>query len=307
MRTPDKVVVGTRGSRLALAQTELIVSQLRKLHPGTTFEARTIRTSGDKRPTETLLSREAIGFFTKELEESLLAGEIDLAVHSLKDLPILIPDGLEIAAVTLRENPQDVLVTKEGRTLAALPPGSRIGTGSPRRRAQLLNFNASFNVVPIRGNIETRIGKIASEGCDAIVLAGCGLARCGIGEKRQPIPFQVMLPAPGQGALAVEIRRGDEAIRTVVSRLDHPDSRHATAAERAFHASLGGGCQLPLGALGTIRGRTLILEGVLLDPDGKRKIRLSGDGPKENPEAIGEALGQRLKREGAEELLHADG
>lgn len=305
-RAPVKVVIGTRGSRLALAQSESVFSQLQRLFPKILFELKTIRTAGDKRPTETVVAKEAVGFFTKELEEALLSGEIDMAVHSLKDLPILLPKDLEIAAVTKRENPQDLLITREGCSLKDLRRGSRIGTGSPRRKAQLLYLDPTLKVVAIRGNIETRIQKIESEGLDGVILAACGLARCGLDRvNARPIPFETMLPAPGQGALAVETRANDETTRELTSRIDHLDSRLATTAERAFHAFLGGGCQLPVGALGTVEGGSLRLEGVLLDPDGKRRIRLSTEGPKEKAEEIGARLGQLLKKEGAEELLHA--
>ena len=280
-KQPVKVVIGTRGSRLALAQSETVFSELKRLFPEILFELKTIRVAGDKRPTETLVAKEAVGFFTKELEEALLSGEIEMAIHSLKDLPIALPEGLEIAAVTRRENPQDVLMTKEGCSLKELPRGSRIGTGSPRRRAQLLYLNPTLEVVPIRGNIETRIQKIDSQGLDGIVLAACALSRCGFdGARSWPIPFEMMLPAPGQGALAVEIRSNDESAKKLASQIDHLDSRLATTAERAFHASLGGGCQLSLGALGTVEGKGLRLEGVLLDPDGKKRIRLATEGPR---------------------------
>jgi len=300
-----KIIVGTRGSRLALAQTEIVLVELKRLCPGISFEQKTIRTAGDRRPTEAI-GKETVGFFTKELEEALLSGAIDVAVHSLKDLPIAVPKGLEIAAVLTRGNPQDVLVTEGGLSLGELRGGSRVGTGSPRRRAQLLHFNRQLEVVPIRGNIETRIGKLRAEGLDGIVLAACGLSRCGLDAAALwPIPFEVMLPAPGQAALAAEVRSADPGVKETVSRIDHLDSRLATTAERTFHASLGGGCQLPLGALATVDGKTLRLQGVLLDPDGRQKLRLTAEGPKEKAREIGESLGKRLMQEGAKELLHA--
>ncbi len=305
-KTPVKVTIGTRGSRLALAQSEIVLAGLKRFFPGVSFELKTIRTVGDKRPTETPLAKEAVGFFTKELEEALFSGAIDMAVHSLKDLPITLPTGLEIAAVTKRENPQDVLITEKRTSLKELSQGSRIGTGSPRRKAQLLYVRPDLRVVPIRGNVETRMQKVASQGLDGVVLASCGLSRCGLeGAGLWPIPFALMLPAPGQGALAVEIRSGDERVKGLAARVDDVDSRFATTAERAFHASLGGGCQLPLGALATVEGQTLRLEGVLLDPDGKRRIRLSTEGPKEKAREIGELLGKQLMKQGAEELLYA--
>jgi len=304
----DSIPIGTRGSRLALSQAEEIQKKLKTLFPGCDFKLKRVETQGDK--TEKLLTRhaETVGFFTKELEEALLAGFADIAVHSLKDLPTVGPEKLQIAAITRRENPQDALVTTDGRALSALLPGSRIGTGSERRRTQLLRFNAAFEVVGLRGNLDTRLRKLEEKGFDALVLAMAGLRRFNVNpEKVWPIPLSLMLPAPGQGALALQVRKGDRELTEMVSRLDDLETRRCVTAERAFLSRLGGGCQLPLGALGTLQGGMLDLEGVLLSGDGRREIRARLKGTAEVPEKIGEKLGDQFFEMGAEELLNDKG
>ncbi len=299
----NKFVIGTRGSTLAFAQAEEIQGRLKGLFPKIAFELKTIRTGGDK--TEKLLTRhaETVGFFTKELEETLLTREIDIAVHSLKDLPTKSPDALEIAAIPQRENPQDALVSKEGRPLAALKARARIGTGSSRRKSQLLHFNPSFEVVGVRGNLDTRVRKLEEGAYDALVLAMAGLRRIGIDSKKiWPIPFETMLPAPGQGALAVQIRRGEGEVNKMVSQLDHSLTRHCVTAERAFLSRLGGGCQLPLGAKAIVKEGRIFLEAVLMSEDGTKEIRSSLHSG-EDPVKVGEALGEKFFEMGAEELL----
>ncbi len=300
----DRVVIGTRASSLALAQAEEVRGLLKKRFPEVDFQLKEIRTAGDK--TEKLLSRHAeeVGFFTKELEEFLLSKAIDIAVHSLKDLPTKHPEPLQIAAVTKRENPQDALVTEEGKTLSDLPEGVRIGTGSARRKAQLLYFNPKFEVVGIRGNLDTRFRKLKEKSFDALVLAMAGLGRLKAApQKIWPIPYNIMLPAPGQGALAVQIRKGEKELEKRVSTLDHPESRQCVTAERSFLAHLGGGCQLPLGALGVVRNGEIVLNGVLVREDGKERIRFGMSGKK--PEEVGLKLAEKFLEMGAEALLHA--
>lgn len=303
----DRLVLGTRGSSLALAQTEEIRKRLKAFFPKIDFQVKRISTTGDK--TQKLLKRHAkeVGFFTKELEEALLSKTIDIAVHSLKDLPTKNPEGLLIAAISARENPQDGLVTEEGRSLSELPKGSRIGTGSSRRKAQLLHVNATFRVVGIRGNLDTRLRKLKEENVDALVLALAGLSRIGVDAKKiWPIPFDTMLPAPGQGALAVQIRQSDRNLREIVSQLDDPSTRRCVTAERTFLSRLGGGCQLPLGALAVLKGDGIYLEAVLMREDGQKRIRegLFSNG---DPMTLGEKLGDRFFELGAEELLNGEG
>lgn len=303
-----KVIIGTRGSSLALAQSEEIRRHLEKLFPKVTFTLKQIRTGGDKSDVVLPPHAATVGFFTKELEEALLAKEIDIAVHSLKDLPTKSPETLEIAAITVRENPQDGLVTDDGRSLSALRPGARIGTGSERRRTQLLHWNRSFEVVGIRGNLDTRLRKLKEGNFDAIVLALAGLKRYGADPKKiWPIPFEVMLPAPGQGALAVQIRRGEERVKDLVSRLEDPESRRSVTAERAFLSRLGGGCQLPLGALAVVKeGSEILLKGVLMSGDGRREIRTELRAAGE-PSEVGEKLGEKFFEMGAKDLLNEKG
>lgn len=303
----NSVTIGTRGSALALAQSEEVRRHLENLFPKISFELKRIRTEGDK--TEKLLERhaETIGFFTKELEEALLTKEIDVAVHSLKDLPTQSPDALEIAAITARENPQDGLVTEDGRPLSALPQGARIGTGSGRRKSQLLHLNPSFEVVGIRGNLETRLRKLKEGTLNALVLAVAGLKRYGADPKKiWPIPFEIMLPAPGQGALAVQIRRREEPLKKMILQLDDPATRRGITAERAFLSRLGGGCQLPLGALAVEKENGLLIRGVLMSEDGKKEIRAELYS-KEEPVRVGEKLGEAFFEMGAEALLNGKG
>ncbi|MBI4436189.1 MAG: hydroxymethylbilane synthase [Candidatus Omnitrophica bacterium] len=304
----DSITIGTRGSRLALSQAEEIQKKLKHLFPKSDFQLKRVETQGDK--TEKLLQRhsETVGFFTKELEESLLEESVDIAVHSLKDLPTVAPEKLRIAAITRRENPQDALVTTDGRSLSALRSGSRIGTGSERRKLQLLHFNGTFEVVGIRGNLDTRLRKLEEKGFDALVLAMAGLRRFGVDPKKVwPIPLDIMLPAPGQGALAVQVRKKDRELGEMVSQLDDLETRRCVTAERAFLSRLGGGCQLPLGALGTLKGKALVLEGVLLGEDGQREIRARLKGTPEDSEKVGEKLGDQFFEMGAEELLNGKG
>ena len=304
----DSCVIGTRGSRLALSQAEEIQGRLKTLFPKIDFQIREIETRGDR--TKKLLERhsETIGFFTKEIEEALLSGEIDVAVHSLKDLPTKGPDNLEIAAITRRENPQDALVTTDGRSLSQLADGSRIGTGSARRKSQLLKFNPTFEVIGVRGNLDTRFRKLEEKRFNALVLAMAGLSRFGAEVKKVwPIPYETMLPAPGQGALAVQIRKKDQELGKIVSRLDDPETRCCVTAERAFLSCLGGGCQLPLGALGCLQNGELVLEGVLMREDGEKGIREGLRASRSEPVKAGERLGEKFLEKGADALLNDKG
>ncbi|MFH1857661.1 MAG: hydroxymethylbilane synthase [Candidatus Omnitrophota bacterium] len=299
----DRVVIGTRASALAVAQAGSVQAQLRHLFPKIDFQLKWIRTQGDK--TDVLPGRHAktAGFFTKEIEEALLSKKIDIALHSLKDLPTRGPEALQVAAVLRRETPQDGLVTPGGRSLFELPPGARIGTGSARRKAQLLHFNAAFEVVGVRGNLDTRLRKLEEGAFEALVVALAGLRRLGLEDgKVWPIPYEVMLPAPGQGALALQIRRNEKALQEMVLRLNDAATERCVAAERAFLSRLGGGCQLPLGALALVQGEEMLLEGVLMSENGQKKIRTSLCG-KDDPFRLGERLGEQFFNLGAATLL----
>ncbi len=298
--------VGTRGSALARSQTALVTAAIvgeldRKVD---TVE---IVTHGD-RSSAALTQIGGTGVFVSALRDALLAGEIDVAVHSYKDLPTAPADGLVVAVVPPREDPRDVLVARDGLTLGELPAGARIGTGSPRRAAQLHALGLGLDVVPIRGNVDTRLGKVTGGELDAVVLARAGLARldrlAAVTEVLDPLQ---MLPAPGQGALAVECRSADTELVAQLAALDHPDSRAAVAAERSLLAALEAGCTAPVGALAEVAlgedGPEIFLRGSVTATDGSDAVRLSATGPVTEAAAIGRRLAADLIDAGADSLL----
>lgn len=295
------LVVGTRGSRLALAQTRSVIRRLQEMHPEVEFVEKIVKTSGDRGRIE------EIGAFVKELEEALKRGEIDLAVHSLKDLPTRQPEGLTIGAVPERAVPNDVLISRDGCPLKGLRPGARVGTGSPRRRAQLLALRGDLEIVPIRGNVDTRLRKLDEGEVDALVLAKAGLVRLGLGERvmgtMEELPLDVMLPAVGQGALAVEARADDEFALELVSSLDHPETRAAVSAERAFLEALGGGCRVAIGAYGRVEDGRLVLDGLVAHPNGLHVLRGRIEGPPDEAKELGRRLAEQLLAQGARALL----
>lgn len=302
---PGRLIrIGTRGSALALRQAELVAEALRRHWPGLEVELVPIKTSGDRFAQITLAEVGGKGLFVKEIEEALLAGRIELAVHSLKDLPGVVTEGLALAAFPEREDPRDVLITREGGRLDDLPPGARVGTGSPRRRVQLLARRPDLKVEPIRGNLDTRLRKLQETPYDAIVVARAGLARLGIAPPTAvPLSFDEMLPAVGQGTLVAEAREGDAAARELVALLDHAETRTAALAERALLARLGGNCYVALAALARLDGERLRLDALLASPDGERLLRDSLSGPPGVPEALGTALAERLLAAGGEAIL----
>ncbi|MCJ7490747.1 MAG: hydroxymethylbilane synthase [Dehalococcoidia bacterium] len=303
MTTGRTLIVGTRGSRLARRQTESVVALLKEHCPDCRLEVRAVRTTGDLRP-EPLSEISGEGVFTKELETALLAGEIDIAVHSLKDLPTDIAHGLAVAAVTRREDPRDALVSRDRTPLAKLPRGARIGTGSVRRAAQLRLLRPDVKPVPIRGNVDTRLAKVESGEFDAVIVAAAALSRLGwLDKAAEVISLEAMLPAPGQGALAVETRADDAEVLRIVATIDDRDSRLATAAERAFLRRLGGGCRIPVAALATVEGSQLHLDGLVVDPQGIRAFRGGVSGDLDEAESLGERLAASLLSEGASEIL----
>jgi len=299
----ESLVIGSRGSPLALFQARWVQARLREA--GARPEIRIVRTGGDRSPSIPLASGTMVGIFVREIEEELLAGRIDLAVHSLKDLPLVQPEGLRIAAVPLREDPSDVLILLEGGSLADLPGGAVVGTGSPRRIGQLRFLRPDLRFEPIRGNVDTRVRKLREGGVGALILAAAGLNRLDIqGVVRWPLPFAVMLPAPGQGALGIEIRAADAALAVFLrDRLEDPTASAATRAERAFLKALGGGCQMPVGALGIVEGSELFLRGAVAAPDGSRVFRDEERGDPAGAESIGTRLGERMIASGAAELI----
>jgi len=299
-----EIIIGTRKSRLALWQANWVKGCLQKLEPAYSYRIVGIKTLGDKNLDTALAKIGDKGLFTKELELALQRGEVDLAVHSMKDLPTVLPEGLAIGAVCRRENPGDVLVSRKGEKLRDLPAGALIGTSSLRRRAQLLHYRNDFKIVNLRGNLDTRLGKLESELLDAIVLSYAGLHRLGLGDRiSQLIPLEVCLPAVGQGSIGVEIRAGDKEIEELTGKIDHYESRSAITAERALLWKLEGGCQIPVGALGTVENGRLLLEGVVASLDGGQLVRSSLSGPAEDAAAIGVELAEKLVQMGAGELL----
>lgn len=242
------------------------------------------------------------GVFVKEVQEALLGGKVDIAVHSFKDLPTEPNPGLTLACITRRLDPRDALVSREGLSLDRLPPGARVGTSSPRRSAQLKAFRPDLALVEMRGNLDTRLRKVASGMVETAVVATAGLLRLGWGDRiSQFIPPEICLPSVGQGALAVEMREGDEELAEMLAALDHPPTRLAVTAERAFLEALGGGCHYPIAALGEMVGQRLLLQGMVASPTGERVLRDRAEG--KDPVATGQALARKLLGQGAGEIL----
>lgn len=302
---PARIVLGTRGSRLALAQARWVERELSACAPGLQVELRIIKTSGDQALDKPLTSGEEMGIFVRQIEESLLRGEIDLGVHSLKDLPLEQPGDLILAAIPRREDARDVLVLRQGSRLDDLPAGSRVGTGSPRRVGQLLALRPDLRPLPIRGNVDTRLEKLARGEVDALVLAAAGLRRCGISPPScWTFSTDQMLPAPGQGALGLEVRRSDGHLAAFLKRaIDDPASAAAVDAERSFLRALGGGCQMPVGALGVTDSGRLFLQGVVADPSGKRIVRGRCEGRLDETARLGADLGRQLLDSGGAEIV----
>ncbi len=301
---PEKLRIGTRGSPLALWQA----NHVRQLFEsaGIASELEVIRTSGDRLTNIPLAQIGGKGLFTKEIEEALLARRIDLAVHSLKDLPTQLPPGLVLGAVTQREDPRDALVSRSRQPLLELPGGARIGTSSLRRQVQLKRLRPDLVIEPLRGNLDTRLRKLDSGQYDAIVLAAAGLNRLGAFERvTQVFEPEEMIPAIGQGALAIEVRADDTRIRPLLSVVHHPDTATATSAERAFLQRLGGGCQVPIAAHARLRDDGLYLIGLVANPDASVMVRGSRAGPEEEAAALGAALAEELLARGAAEILAA--
>jgi hydroxymethylbilane synthase len=272
------LIAGTRGSRLALRQTELVLDALREVHPGLEIEVREIRTEGD-RSDAPLSAIGGQGVFVKEIEAALLRKEIEFAVHSLKDLPPELPEGLVIAAIPERGDPRDALVTRDGAKLADLPDGAKIGTGSARRAVQLGALRPDVEPVDIRGNVETRIRKVDEGQYEGAVLAVAGLERLGLLDRASQIfSIEEMVPAVGQGALAVEARSDDDGTIARLKAIEDDDSRRGCEAERAFLAEIGAGCRLPVGAIASVRNSTLHMTGFLSDDSGEHTFQAEQDG-----------------------------
>ena len=309
MTDPERgpVRVGTRASALARTQSQTVADALTEA-TGLATELVHIRTEGDA-SSEPLAQLGGTGVFVSALREALLRGEVDLAVHSLKDLPTAPPEGIALAAVPQREDPRDVVVARDGLTLGELPQGAKVGTGAPRRVAQIAALGLGIDLVGVRGNVDTRLGKVASGELDAVVLARAGLARLGRVDEATEVldPLQV-LPAPGQGALAVECRADDELRDVVHNALDHAPSRACVEAERALLAELEAGCSAPVGAMAEVAegdlGDELWVRAVALSPDGALSVRRSASGPLDDPVGLGQKLAAEMLADGAAELIN---
>lgn len=300
----DRIVIGTRGSRLALAQTEQIVEALRKFAAQLRYELVTIRTRGDEMDDVGRSAVEGKRLFTREIEESLIRGEIDIAVHSMKDLTAELSRGLVIAAVPPRADPRDALISRSNATFQQLPKGARVGTSSPRRRAQLLAARRDLEIVDMHGNVDTRLRKLVRGDYDAIVLAAAGLLRLGLeGHATEFLPTDVILPAVGQGALAIQCREDDDAVRDLVSHVDDKQTRRAIDAERSFARRLGASCRLPIAAYAKIESANLTIDGMVADPSGHTVIRDRMVSDYADPERTGEELAEALLSQGAASLL----
>jgi len=295
--------IGTRGSALALWQARSIAQALREA-TGVDPEIVIIKTSGDKFQQTSFSQIGTKGIFIKELEDALLDERIDLAVHSMKDVPTEMPEGLTIAAIGKREDVRDALLSSSGAKLASLPQGARVGTSSLRRQSQLLYARRDLRLLELRGNVDTRIEKLKRGDYDAIVLAKAGLDRLGLsGNISQVLPHDVSLPAAGQGAIGIEARAGDAGTLRVLTALEDAETRNAVTAERSALAGLGGGCQVPIGAWGRIDNGKLALDVAVLSPDGTQRMWEKDSGLPEEAEAIGNRVAQKLRGSGAAALL----
>ena len=297
--------IGSRGSRLALAQSGAMAEALAAACPGLVYEIVEITTTGDRTLDSPLPAIGGKGLFTREIGDALLRGDVDMAVHSLKDLPVSASmSGLAVAAIPRRAPANDALISADGIPLDGLPEGARIGTSSPRRAAQLLALRPDLRTASIRGNVDTRIRKLREGQFDAIVLALAGLVRLGLADQvTQVLPFDVMLPAPGQGALGLEMRAGNDEVASLLALVADPAATACTAAERALLQALGGGCSLPLGAHATLDGDTLTLRAALLALDGTAAARGERTGPAVDPAALAHALADDLRQAGADAIL----
>jgi len=299
-----KIIFATRPSALARWQTARVIQLLQAEHPGLECNEYVITTTGDRVLDRPLPEIGGKGLFTSELEDALLSGKVDAAVHSLKDLPVEDTPGIVVAAIPEREAAHDVLVSADGWTISNLPEGARVGTCSTRRTAQLLARRPDLTILPLRGNVDSRVRKALTGEYDAIVLAQAGLTRLGLqAHISEVFPLEVMLPAPGQGALAVQCREDDAETRERLAAIHDPLTAAAVGAERAFLSNLGGGCSLPVAAFAEKNNGTIILTGAVLSADGKQAIRLSA--VDKEPHTLGERLAELVLERGAAELLEA--
>ncbi|MGD8562385.1 MAG: hydroxymethylbilane synthase [Desulfarculaceae bacterium] len=299
-----RIVIATRGSKLAVAQARWVGARLAENNPGLQVDYLTIKTKGDKILDAPLAKVGGKGLFVKEIEDALLGRQADLAVHSMKDVPAELPPGLIMSAICSREDPRDVLVTKSGGSLDKLPQGGRVGTSSLRRQAQLLSLRPDLTMVSIRGNVETRLRKLEEENLDGVVLAAAGLARLGIEDSRATaLEPSTLLPAVGQGALGVEVRADDQAVGELTRGLNHAASAVAVAAERAFLARLQGGCQVPIAGFAQVENQEVVMQGLVANLDGSQVVRGQGRVLQAEAEVMGRAVAEEVLDRGGREIL----
>ncbi|MEK6589994.1 MAG: hydroxymethylbilane synthase [Nitrospinota bacterium] len=307
-----KIRIGTRGSQLALWQANWVKDTLEDWYPDLEIEIQKIKTTGDKILDAPLSKVGGKGLFVKEIEEALIDKRIDIAIHSMKDVPTDLPEGLCISAIAEREDPRDALISRDGIKLKELKKGARIGTSSLRRQVQLLNFRSDFEIEQLRGNLDTRINKLIARDLDAIIVAAAGVKRMGWEKKiTEYLPYKIFLPAIGQGAIGIETRESDNKIKGMIERFNHRETSLCIKAERSFLKRLGGGCQVPIAALGTINKGGLKLEGMVSSIDGKILYRDSEEACSEQSEpnrvdwveSLGIRLAERLLRRGADKVL----
>ncbi|OGW60976.1 MAG: hydroxymethylbilane synthase, partial [Nitrospirae bacterium RBG_16_64_22] len=302
----SRVRIGTRGSALALWQANHVSGLLKGANEELEVEIVMIKTTGDKILDSPLAQVGGKGLFVKEIEEALLSGEVDLAVHSLKDVPAFFPDGLGLAAVLEREAPRDALLAQRGASLDELPKCARVGTSSLRRQAQLLHLRPDLEIATLRGNVDTRVRKLDSGDYDAIVLAAAGLKRMGLaGRVSAYLGIEALLPAVGQGAIGIETRVDDPETRRIVEALNHAETRTAVSAERAFLRRLEGGGQVPIAAHAVVSGGSLMISGLVASLDGRTVIRDQVEGASDRSDALGVSLAKRILERGGREILDA--
>jgi hydroxymethylbilane synthase len=300
----NKIVIGSRGSPLALWQANWVKDLLQENHSGLAVDIKIIKTSGDKIQDVPLAKIGGKGLFVKEIEEGLIKSEVDFAVHSMKDMPIIFPINLCIACVTKRENPFDALVSRNDIKLDDLPKGAKIGTGSLRRMSQLLYYRPDLELVPLRGNLETRLKKLETEGLDAIILAAAGLIRLGWSDRiTEIIPPEILLPAMGQGAVGIETRKNDVDNQILLADLDDEETHYALDAERALVSQLEGGCNVPIGSYATLNGDQITLTGLVASLDGKTMYKKELTDLKTNAVALGRKMGEELIEMGADRIM----
>lgn len=297
-----KLRVGTRGSRLALAQTRTVLEMLSEKEPGIELQIVTVRTMGDRLPPDKRGETDGKGAFTGDIEALLARGELDLAVHSLKDLSVDLGEGLVVGAMPPRGDARDALVSPNGEKLSELPTGASLGTNSIRRKAQLLNLRNDLRLVDVHGNVETRVRKMDELSLGGVVLAAAGLDRLSMGERiSQRFSVDEIVPSAGQGTIAVQVRRRNREIRSIVSKINDDATMRASECERAFARAIGGDCYVPAGAHASVNGRSLTLVGMIASPDGRIVLKRSSTST--DPVGLGEALGEELLRLGGTEII----